>query len=278
MTTTHIAPSLLHRVTYHAVYDDSIIDALRYAKDNGFAGVQVAVEVPHLSPAALSDGQRAEVREFVEGNGIMLSIHGPDDVASLAVSDNHLVEGIFAYWAELFGFAEAAGASLITFHIGGIPSFGTDTVPRVLLPDGDVDHYRRAIAVNLRRLVELAGGRFTLCVENYRTGELAHDVLAPFVKDRSIALCWDFAKTYRAPDIVDTQLENYFRENAEFVKQVHLHDITDHSHAVIGTGCVDFRRFFGILADVDVREYCIEVRPREKAKESLDNLRALLEP
>jgi sugar phosphate isomerase/epimerase len=105
---------ILRKVTFHAVYDDSIIDALRYARDNEFAGVQVVVETPHLSPGALSREQRAEVREFAQANGMMLSIHGPDDVASLAVSDPHFTEGIFGYWSALFGFAEQVGASIVS--------------------------------------------------------------------------------------------------------------------------------------------------------------------
>jgi sugar phosphate isomerase/epimerase len=268
---------ILQRVTYHAVYDGSIIDALHYARDNGFAGVQVAVETPHVSPEALSREERAEVREFVRANGIMLSMHGPDEVASLVVSDPHLSEGIFGYWSALFEFAEEVGAGLITFHLGSIPSFGTDTVPRVLTPEVDVEHYRRTIANNLDRLIGLADGRFTLCVENYKIDASVLDILKPRVKDCTLALCWDLAKTYRSDRTIDAQLESYFRENARFVKQVHLHDIREHSHAVIGTGCVDFPRFLDALADADVREYCIEVRPREKAKESLDSLRAMLE-
>jgi len=268
--------SKLRRVTYHAVYDDSIIDALRYARDNGFAGVQVAVETPHLSPAALSCEQRAEVKTFVQANGLLLSIHGPDEVASFVVSDPYLSEGILGYWSALFEFAEQIGANIITFHLGSIPSFGTDTAPRVLIPDVDLAIYRRTIAGNLNRLIELANGRFTLCAENYNIDQLILDVLEPLIKSGSLALCWDFAKTYRSTGVVDTQLENYFRTNAEFVKQVHLHDITDHSHAVIGYGCVDFRSFLDVLADADVREYCIEVRPREKAKESLGSFRAML--
>ena len=46
---------ILDRVTYHAVYDDSILAALRFALDHGFAGVQVAAELPHLDPTELTD-------------------------------------------------------------------------------------------------------------------------------------------------------------------------------------------------------------------------------
>jgi hypothetical protein len=53
---------ILSKVSYHAVYDDSILEALRFAKANGFAGVQVAVETPHLSLDLLSEAQPVEPR------------------------------------------------------------------------------------------------------------------------------------------------------------------------------------------------------------------------
>ena len=46
--------SLLDRITYHAVYDDTIVDALGYAHEHRFAGIQVGVETPHLSFARQS--------------------------------------------------------------------------------------------------------------------------------------------------------------------------------------------------------------------------------
>jgi len=46
---------------------------------------------------------------------------------------------------------------------------------------------------------------------------------------------------------------------------------------VIGTGEVDFARYFRVLREADVEDYCIEVRPREKARESLSVLRTIVE-
>ena len=43
--------SILDNISYHAVYDDSILSALEYAKDSGFSGVQVADETPHVLTA-----------------------------------------------------------------------------------------------------------------------------------------------------------------------------------------------------------------------------------
>jgi len=47
-------------------------------------------------------------------------------------------------------------------------------------------------------------------------------------------------------------------------------------HRVIGSGIIDFRKYFGILQGAKVLDYCIEVRPKEKALESLIELQRLL--
>jgi sugar phosphate isomerase/epimerase len=63
---------------------------------------------------------------------------------------------------------------------------------------------------------------------------------------------------------------------------VHLHDIRQdekgnkRSHRVIGSGDIDFTYYLDRLAEADVFDYCIEVRPREKARESLQALKKLL--
>jgi len=268
---------ILGKVTYHAVYDHSIVDALQFAKANGFAGVQVAVETPHLAFAGIDSDERRRIREYVDADGLILSLHGPDDTASLFEANPRLREGIFSYFDELFRFAEEAGAGLIAFHAGPMASFPTDTEPAERLPREDLGAYKATLAANLRRLVELAAGRFTLCIENYRMDAAVLDSVEAYLAEGMLSLCWDVAKTYDARGKLNESLYSFFTRNIEHVRQVHLHDIRNgRSHMTIGTGIVDFKLFLSVLAGADVREYCIEVRPREKAAESLARLRSLL--
>ncbi len=63
---------------------------------------------------------------------------------------------------------------------------------------------------------------------------------------------------------------------------MHLHDCREingkaRSHCVIGSGDIDFGAYLRPLSLVDVMDYCIEVRPREKALESLIALKKLVE-
>lgn len=271
--------NILDKTSYHAVYDASILDALRYAAENGFRGVQVAVETPHLAFHRLAPAGCDAIAAFCADNKLYLTLHGPDHAATLLQTDPRLRDGIRAYFAALFDFAGLIGARLITFHPGAAARFGTDTVPRRSVPEEDIAHYRRTLRENLDWLTDTAAGRFVLCMENYRLEPFILDTLQPFLDAGQLHLCWDLAKTYRADGSLDETLEQYFCQNLARVRQVHLHDLRDGlSHCVIGTGRLDFARFLPRLARADILDYCIEVRPRDKALESLHRLRAMLNP
>ena len=270
--------SILDKLSYHAVYDASIPDALRFASEHGFSGVQVAVESPHLSFENMTDDDCCEIAGLRHKKGLSVSLHCPDHVTSLFAFSPQLVEGIFGYYEALFTFAENIGARLITVHLGEASSFGTDTHPRVRTPGQDVPVYLRTLEVNLRRLVDLSAGRFVLCVENYQMEPMLFDILQPYLERGELALCWDVAKTYDGQLNINELIDDYFRRNIGFVRQVHLHDLRDgQSHMVIGSGSLDFGRFLPDLAKADVMDFCIEVRPREKALESVVALRSIVE-
>jgi sugar phosphate isomerase/epimerase len=268
---------ILDHVSFHAVYDASIMDALEFARDSGFAGVQVAVESPHLAFEQLSEAEIAEIAGFVKSQGTFISIHAPDEVASLFQHSRHLRDGIQNYYRALFDFAATVGARLVTIHIGEMATFRTDTRREMTVPEPDRAIYRQIVTRNLDGLLSLAAERLTICVESYALDEFSLFLLKPYLDDRRLALCWDLAKTWNKP-----ALERFFFSSMDRVKQVHLHDVrTDdrsnqRGHCVIGTGEIDFAYYLNRLSEVDVLDYCIEVRPREKARESLEGLKRVL--
>jgi sugar phosphate isomerase/epimerase len=77
-------------------------------------------------------------------------------------------------------------------------------------------------------------------------------------------------------------VEQYFFSHIEYVKQVHLSDLGQDEegrlrrHLVIGSGHLNFMQYLKQLRKTEVLDYCIEVRPREKARESLEALKKLL--
>ncbi len=271
--------NILERLSYHAVYDESILDAIEFANDSGFSGIQVAVESPHLSFENLTNEDRAEIRRRKTEMGIRITLHGPDDVTSLLQTNSHIRSGILAYYSDLFKFAADIGAAITTIHIGQPVTFRTDTVPETQLPDVDVSHYRHALEENLSRVISLAENRTLICVENYSLQEPIMQVFADYLSAGKVGLCWDIAKTFNRDGSINGLLLDYIMTNLAAIRQVHLHDINDKglSHRVIGTGNIDFKYYLGLLEGADVRDYCIEVRPREKAVESMLNLKKMLQ-
>jgi len=265
--------NILDHISYHAVYDSSIMDALEYAQGNGFAGVQLAVEVPHLSFERTSLPERQEIRDFVSDHNINISLHAPDDISFFEPS-RYLRQGILNYCKALFNFAEEIGAKIVTFHPGSMATFPTDTTIEERTPQADLFLYRNMFQESLNEVVRIAKNRTTICIENYRLDDLSMGLLQPYLDNDKFFLCWDIAKTYDSKITKINDVEKYYINNIKRIKQVHVHDINSHgrSHRVIGTGIIDFRYFLSLLANADVLDYCIEVRPREKAKESLENL------
>jgi sugar phosphate isomerase/epimerase len=271
------AGDILARVSYHAVYDASILDALRYAKDSGFAGVQAAIEMPHLSPSSIEPSGRRAIRAFCDKNGTRLSLHAHDDMASLLEPDSHLSGGIMEYFSTMLRFAEDTGAWLITLHAGAVPHFRTDTEPSQQLPAASEKLYRAALERNLGRLVEMNHGGVTICIENNKLCHVVCEVLQPYTSRGEISLCWDIAKHHMAKTVDDKLTCDFMLDNISSVRQVHLHDVRNsRSHMVIGTGEVDFASYLAMLPEGQVEDYCIEVRPREKALESMRNVRSAL--
>jgi sugar phosphate isomerase/epimerase len=268
---------IIDRVSYHAVYDKSILDALKYAHRNGFAGIQLAVEVPHLSFESLSEEELQKITSFVEATGTRISIHAPDEATSLFQYSKFLRQGVKEYFHALFDLAARVKAQIITIHTGVMLSFKTDTALVISVPAVDLPIFKDMVIKNLDTLLKMADNRFGICVENVALDAFTLSILQPYLDNQRLALCWDLAKSWDNPIV-----EQFYLKNLRHIKQVHLHDVrrekksNRRSHLVIGTGEIDFLRYFNELSEVDVLDYCIEVRPREKAKESLEALRKLL--
>jgi len=81
-------------------------------------------------------------------------------------------------------------------------------------------------------------------------------------------LTWDIGHSYEKKEHID-----FFLNNLKYIKNSHIHDHNGKSdHQVIGTGNIDFKYYFEILKDTDA-SFIIEVRPKEMALLSLENLK-----
>ncbi|MDE1865004.1 MAG: hypothetical protein KGH77_06300, partial [Candidatus Micrarchaeota archaeon] len=160
----------------------------------------------------------------------------------------------------------------------GVPAhFPTDTEPPQLFAEQDIELYRHIFKSNLDKLLELADGKVQICIENVNLQPFVIETLEDYVKRTDLGLCWDFEKMHNKDHTVNLQVKAFILRNLAAVKQVHLHSIANgKSHRIIQSGLIDFKYYLGLLSDFDVLDYCIEVRPREKAVESLDNLKKIL--
>jgi sugar phosphate isomerase/epimerase len=251
------------------------MDALRYAQAHLFAGVQVAIEYLHLNPDRMFTAGCEEVGRFRARHQLSISLHPP--TLSLYESARVLPNAILGYYEDLFMYAKDMGASIIVLHLGAPPTFPTDTQPVLRYPPQILPLLMRTMKDNLKRIVDANQDSVTLAIENVNFEPPVLEAIQPMLGIGGLSLCWDLPKTYKGV-AVDEELEQFFWRNLRHVKQVHLHDIRDgRQHKVLGTGCVDFLRFLPRLAQAEVMEYVLEVRPREKALESLQNLRKLVQ-
>lgn len=267
---------ILKRISYHAIYDDSILDALEYAYENEFAGIQLAVDSPHLSFESMSEKSIKKIRSFLDNKNLYITIHAPDEAISIYTHTRYLRKGINDYCRAMFYFAERVRAPLVTIHTGKPTIFRTDSKPEKVVPEKDLTYYKNMVQGNLETMIQTVNHRLFLCVENFQLSQLSIRLINHYLDSNELFLCWDIAKSEDNPKI-----EKYLLSHKSHIKQMHLHDVrknsngSHRSHCVIGTGNLDFRHYLAKTSDADIIDYCIEVRPREKAKESLEALKLL---
>ncbi|MBN1349019.1 sugar phosphate isomerase/epimerase [candidate division KSB1 bacterium] len=267
--------NILNHLSYHVVYDPNLHDAIDYAASHGFHGIQIAIEVPRFSPERYSGNNRQAIRQHAEKTGVRIALHGPDDAASLFVSHPALVRGMHEYYRDVFKFGVDIGASLITIHIGQPAAFGRHAEsPSEKIPYDDRPHYEAQLRKNLQWLCIECPENIILCVENYKLNDMILNVIDRFLESNQLFLCWDLAKNFDKDMNKNEVIESYFSERIGYIRQCHLHDIVPgfRSHQVIGSGDIDFYDYLQTLQHHPVLDYCIEVRPREMAFESLQNL------
>ncbi|MFH2056712.1 MAG: sugar phosphate isomerase/epimerase family protein [bacterium] len=270
--------TILAHISYHAVYDDSIRAALEWAAENGFSGVQVAAQAPHFRVTTLPDAECERIRSLLREKNLRLTLHAHDENVSLFECHPVLREGILNYYRSLCDAARRLGATIVTIHLGAPPTFSVADSSGKRYPEVDLSLWQKAAGDGIKDLVGLATDGPLICIENVNLTPPVREVLQPFLDRDEVALCWDIAKCYDRQLSRDTELEGYLTRNLRHVRHVHLHDIdsTGRSHHTIGEGVIDFKPYFKMFAESEILDYCIEVRPREAAKVSLDRLREML--
>ncbi len=269
--------TILSHVGFHSVYEKNIKEAVDVASEHGFSSVQIDATIPRFFPEAYDSRDRRTVRRYAEEKGVAIKVHAPTEDFSLQTLHAGAQKAIISRFKEVIDFGCDLDAKIVTIHAGAVPVF---TIPGKGHEPIDVSFpelHEKVLKAALEELSDYAGDRTFLCIENSPFTNVVIQVLSDmFNKDCNLFLAWDLAKMYRSDGTVNSDVENFFENHIDKVRECHLHDRTaEHSHQIIGQGFVDFRHYIGLLSEYPV-EYTIEVRPIENAVKSFAALKKIL--
>jgi sugar phosphate isomerase/epimerase len=269
--------TIFSHVGFHSVYEKNIREAVDVASKHKFSSVQIDATIPRFFPEAYDSRDRRTVRRYAEEKGVAIKVHAPSEDFSLQTLHTGVQKAVISRFKEVIDFGRDLGAKIVTIHAGAVPSF---ILPNMGHEPVDVDFPElHAIALKdaLEYLSDYAKEKTLLCIENSPFTNTTMQVLSDiFNDDCELFLAWDLAKMYRSDGTIIIDVENFFVNHIDKVRECHLHDRTaEHNHQIIGQGYVDFRHYLSLLSEHPV-EYTIEVRPVENAVKSFTALRKII--
>lgn len=255
-------------IGYQAVYDDSALDALRYAATTGFDDVVLDLDVPHFSVHRLSRPERSRIRAASAQGGVGIAFHAPGDNVSLFTDFAGIREAIVSRLRETAQAAEEMGARHLTVHPGLQPTFPPSGDAQDSFMRRYADYYARLLAENLE-VPARSAPRLLLCVENHGMDEAAMAALDPLLRsDLPLYLTGDVAKSHGRPEV-----ERFYREQRERIRELHLHDAQPgtRSHLALGRGTLDFSDALPLVRS-EIVATTIELTPRDAPRDARPRL------
>lgn len=266
-----------YKIGYAAsVAEKCIEDTLDYAGQNGYKAVELNMNMPCFFPENYDQERIEEIRRIKEEKKIEVTMHAPEDISLVNFHEGVLNAGLERL-EEIIDFAGEIGASRITVHAGSTPYF-TGLEKKYYVQDECIERAKYILKRSLRRIVSYASAKgVMICMENsgHFPKNLVQDTIQEVIDEgRDVYLTWDIGHSYenKYGEVA------FFQKNIDKVKTVHLHDFcrdTKRDHRVIGSGSVEFERHMKLIGNEAV--YIIEVRPKEAALESYENLLRLVE-
>lgn len=264
---------MINNIGYAASAGETdIYDTINYANINGFNAVEININMPIYFPERFSKEERIKIREYSEKKGVKITLHAPEDISLLQLQKGIREAGI-SRLKEVIKFGAEIGASRMTMHIGSAVCF-TLTDKKTYMDELFYEEYKEVLEKSLLELIHYSRGKLKLCIENSGRfpKKVVQEVLDKIIdENESLFLTWDIGHSY------ENKYEEveFFLKHLDRIKTCHVHDNNGFSdHQVLGCGNIDFKWHFEKMKDSDVI-YILEVRPREKAKESLEKLRLL---
>lgn len=266
---------------YHVVYDDSLMDAVKYAAENDWTSIVPDIGVPAFSPERILTDERTRLRELSRNLSIGWGFHAAGDNVSLFSTYPPIRAGIIQYFKQTINLAReiSTGPTNVVIHAGVPPKFKKARSQSGNFNDIHHDFYAQTLRENITALIEHAFPHVKIAIENTGWTPLIRDVVRSLLP-KGLRLCFDIPKLYGPGFKIIEEDWNFIKEHKGFIEVVHIHDIdpTLGSHQVVGEGILDFERYLRFLSELPTKpQYVFEVRPREEAHESLLKLGRLLD-
>lgn len=265
--------SILKTVGYQAMFDvKDAFEAIEFGIEKGFSCVELNLTSPALCPENYSHEDRKKLRNYE----FPILLYAPQGL-SLFSLHQPVVEGTLSRLFEIIDFAAELNVKLITIHIGSTFHISLDgKTPYIheILPD----KHAEGLKISLLRIAGYSKDKIPVAIEN--TGgfryNLSYKVLDEILADKYLFLTWDIGHTNNLKARKREAEENFFLKFLNKIKNLHIHDNKGNwdEHAILGSGTVDFRRYFKIFENMDVY-FTLETRPKEKALQSLEILKKM---
>jgi sugar phosphate isomerase/epimerase len=266
---------------YHVIYDDSLMDAVKYASENNWTSIVPDIGVPTFSPERISSEERSRLRGLSRDRSIGWGFHAAGDNVSLFSTYPPIRAGILQYFKQTINLAReiSTGPTNVVIHAGDAPKFRKARNQPGDFSEIHRETYAQILRENLTQLVEHAFPHIKIALENTGWTPFIRDVVRQLLPT-GLKICFDIPKIYGPGFKMLEEDWKFIQEHKGFIEVVHIHDIdpTLGSHQVVGEGVVDFERFLRFLSGLPNKpQYVFEVRPREAAQESLLKIGKLIE-
>ena len=266
---------------YHVIYDESLMNALEFAADNGWTSIVPDIGVPAFSPDLIPQEERHLLRERSRELSIRWGFHAAGDNVSLFATYPPMREGILHYFRQTIDLARdlSTGPTNVVVHAGAPPRFKKARNEPGNFNETHRELYARTLREILGDLVEYGSPHVTIVIENSGWSSLTRGVIEELLPS-GLRICLDIPKLYDNSLEVISEDWDFIRRNRGHIEVVHIHDIhpTLGSHQVVGEGVLDFRPHIRFLASLQKSpQYVFEVRPREFALESLEAFSGLMD-
>lgn len=269
------------RRAYHVIYDESLEDALRYASANNWNGIVPDIGVPTFSPEKVLSDERGMLRDLARDLSIEWGFHAPGDDVSLFSTYPPIREGIMKYFKQVIDFARVLSirSTNVVIHAGTPPSFRKAGEQSDDISSVHHHAYTQVLRENLTELIEYARPQVKIVLENVNWTTLVCEVLQNLFP-AGLKICLDIPKLYHPNFRMNESDWSFLQQHKGAIEVVHIHDLhpTLGGHQIVGEGALDFERSLRFLEELPTKpQYVFEVRPREAATQSLQNISRLME-